>query len=288
MASKRSGLVSARSILPVLAVALALAPLTGCRRLLSRLPIAGKFVGERTAPEKGPIQFRLKADQATYRIGDRVAAEVALCNLSRKNLKVQFPDALSIEFYLAGPGDTDPVRINPVFSRKEPLGQVGVLDGGTTWGRTFVFTTATQKPGQYRLIGIYHPLPKGVVTDLVPVTSNPIFFTVSNQVACRRDRDGILLKEDAIAIAKRYLGRPTTDAVALLVENDAGFLDWWVTLTIDPRQLRPGEESRQAFFVNPYLATIVRNRKARPYILPAGDRPTTAPTLTPSLPPPRP
>jgi len=272
---------TSRSV-PALAILLALAGMAGgC----SRVPLIGRFFrnGEEV---KGSIEIALKLHQTNVRPGDAVIAYVWIRNVGAKALTLQKVDPASMEFYTSGPAG--PIRVRPVISTKEPLGDVQDLEPGrvtpTPQAKTFVFTTLTQQPGRYSLFAMYHAAPKGSGAGILPAYAKAVSFTVAGQPSCRRDRDGVLLKEDAIRLARQYLRRPAADAEAFLIEDPMGFLTWWITLAADPKTLRPGEANRWAVFVNPYLATVVANRKAPVYIpkpKPAVKEPPARPLPTP-------
>ena len=68
-------------------------------------------------------------------------------------------------------------------------------------------------------------------------------------------------KEDAINIAKQRAGSNVKATEAKLIENEAGFLDWWINLTIASG--KQGKEVKKAFLVNPYLGDI--RKEAKPF-----------------------
>jgi len=256
-----SGLPLRRAIAWVFPLVVALSA-AGC----SRLPVVGRAF-ERGGDIQSPVEVTLQLQRLNLRPGDPAVAFISIRNITRKKITVQMPDASSLEFYVAGGNlGTEPVEVRPVFSPKEPLGRPQELESHQVVSRTFVFTTLTKEPGEYRFQTIYHPTPKGMASGMVPAVSKPVMFRVAGQRAFHRDRDGVLLKEDAIAIAKRAVGLPTKGATAFLLEDKAGFLNWWVTVEIDPAYLKPGQEKYRAFFINPYLATIIKSRRARPYV----------------------
>jgi len=251
----------------------------------SRMPLIGRFFKSADV-SKSPIEITLKLHQTKVRPSDAVIAYVWIRNVGSESLTVQMVDAASMEFYTSGP--TGALRVRPVISTKEPLGELTDLEPGrvlpTPQAKTFVFTTLTQKPGTYKILAIYHAVPTGAAAAILPAYAKAVAFTVAGQPSCRRDRDGVLLKEDAIQLAKRYLRRPATEAEAFLIEDPMGFLTWWITLAGDPKTLRPNEENRWAVFVNPYLATVVANRKAPIYVRkakPASKQPSARPMMPP-------
>jgi hypothetical protein len=232
----------------------------------SRVPVIGKYFKGNTIA-KSPIGIDLRLAQTSVRPGDAVLAYLFIRNVGSANLRVQMLDASSIDFYAAGPKSVGTIRVYPVVSSKESLGQLEEIKPGQylpkiqaqAFARAFVFTTLTKEPGDYRLQAIYHPTPKGAPSDLAPVIAKAVAFQVAGPRSFNRDREGILLKDDAIEIAKRHVGQPVTAAEALLVEDEQmGFLLWKVVLTVDPKDLKPGERNPRSIFVNPYRAVVIQ------------------------------
>ena len=267
--NRRTAFVLAAATLSALLVATA----TGC----SRVPVVGKWVDRwKDRPTTEPIQLQIAFPQATAdgvafqdrrtaRPGEPVYVDAVIRNVSRKALAVQFPNVSTVEFYVKEQGRDEAIRIKPVFSSGEPDEPPPILAPGAMRHRRFVFTLLTREVGQHLLQAWYYPAPKDVPSDLSPAIAKPIALQVEGQRFCERDRDGILVKEHAIALARRRLGRPVTDAAARLIPDEAGFLLWWVTLTIDPKDLKPGDEPHRAYFVCPYQA-VIKDRPARPFV----------------------
>jgi len=253
-----------RSIHSAAAVALLCAALGGTA--CSRLPFVGRSAQEGAAAPESPIAVSLAASQETFRPGDAVIVTITVRNASDRAIQPQWIDVASVEFLLAGPG-RGPARVQPLSSPNETLGvTTQSLAPQGNWSRHFIFTTITKDPGQHRLQAIYHAVPQGVVTELTPAISKALAFQVAGAPSFQRDRDGIIVKEQAVAVARQQVGRPVTDVTALLVRDAAGFLDWWVTLTIDPRDLKPGEAPRVAYFVGPYFGNVIQGRRPQPYV----------------------
>jgi len=224
--------------------------------------------GKKEDLSSAPIKIDVRLAQPNVRPGHAMIVSISIRNVGSEILSVQMLDASSIEFYVEGPESDNTIRVRPVVSSQEPLGQVEDLESGKTLPqgqpRRFVFTTLTKAEGNYRLQAMYYPTPKGAASGLPPVIAKATAFQVAGQRSCNRDRDGVLLKDDAIEIAKRHLGRPVTAAEGLLGEDEMGFLVWRTILTVDPKDLKPGETSQYAVFVSPYLATVVPARAVQP------------------------
>lgn len=88
------------------------------------------------------------------------------------------------------------------------------------------------------------------------ISAPPIEFSVAGERAFQRDSEGVLLKADAIEMCPAELSRPIARAEALLVENEAGLLDWRVFAELAPEALKGDEQERLAWRVNPYLVAI--------------------------------
>jgi hypothetical protein len=252
----------------------------GCRNI----PLVGKLVGGQVAPEemRPAVSVKVRIDHTTLRPGDPLVAHILIQNATSAALTVQKPDISSMDFYIANAGEMNARTVQPVFSPKEPVGEPqDVQPHEYLKPRSFVLPTLTREPVAYRLQEVYHPTPRGMTPGLIPAYASPVTFRVAGERSVRRDRDGVLLKEDAIAIAKRRLGRPAAEVHAFLVVNSHGVYDWWITMKIDPSDLKENEQAYQAFYVNPYTALV--RAKAPPYI--PKEKPKEVPKRTP--PPPR-
>ncbi|MBM3334772.1 hypothetical protein FJY63_08935, partial [Candidatus Sumerlaeota bacterium] len=224
---------------PLLALAFSLLLLGGCAKLSALTKQRGDLAA------KNPIEATLRLAQAQVRPGEAVIAYVWIKNIGSKSLSVQVVDASSVEFYANRSGEITHVR--PVVSRKELLGTTVELPPGgilpASQARTFVLVTLSDRAGACALQAVYRPATKVGASALAPVYAKPVTFHVSGAPVCRRDRDGILVKADAIEIARRQVGRPVAAADASLHEDEMGLLCWTITLTIDPNDLKPGEPS---------------------------------------------
>lgn len=221
---------------------------------------------EEAAKPAPPVAAELRLPYNQMQPGDALLAELLIRNRSGAPQQIQAPNLESVDFFAVGPGAIGPVKLRPVFSKKERMDAFLTLAPDRVTSRTFVFTQATKNAGDYRLQAIYHPAPRGMPSDLLPAATKPAQYLVTGAPSFRRDPDGLILKDDAIAAAKAYLTRPVSGAEAYLVENRFGFLDWWVTLTVDPNALLPNEPPRRGFYVSPYQGFVFRGREAQPFV----------------------
>jgi len=238
---------------------------TGFFLILLLILLAGCRLNHNTSYEE-EVDLYLVCDQNAYRPNEPVLATLRVKNLTDKNLEIYHLDARSVSFYKINERTGEPLEVMPVFSEKEPMLTSTEIGPYGEQERMFVFTTITEDTGKYALQAFYEISPD--VGDLrrANVISEPRYFTVSGAPDYERDGSGILLEKDAIEIATKRLGRPVRESKAKLVINEAGFYDWWVTLTIDPDKDPEGKPLKKAYFINPYLARI--RKEANPFETP--------------------
>jgi hypothetical protein len=165
-------------------------------------------------------------------------------------------------FYLHNKTAGEPLEVMPVFSEKEPLLEMGELEPYGKMERKFLFCTITGLQGDYSLQASYQLSSLKGKTRRPNIISKAQDFRVQGETIYQRDKKGILLKENAIEIAKERLGKPVNDAWAKLVINEAGFYDWWINLVLEEKD-QGGNPLNKAYFVNPYLATV--RKEALPF-----------------------
>jgi len=85
-----------------------------------------------------------------------------------------------------------------------------------------------------------------------PPLSAIVTLKVDGPTLFKRDRNGLLLKEEALRVAKEKYGKPVNSAEAVLRETETELLDWWVTLEKAPSDVGQGENRLVAYCVSPY------------------------------------
>jgi len=208
-----------------------------------------------------PFDLIITFEKSEFRPGECVICTTYIYNKSDEEQTIQKIDAQSFSFWVAPMDTNDVVRTEPVYSKKETFGQTAQLPTKSGTQRKFLFTLLTEKEGNYKFQAIYQPEPTFIKNPKPELISKPVFFTVKGEKIFNRDADGILKKEDAINIAKQRAGLNVKETEAKLVENEAGFLDWWINLTMDSG--KSGKEVKKAFLVNPYLCDI--RKEAKPF-----------------------
>lgn len=184
-------------------------------------------------------------------MGDPLVVEAVLISQYKKPLVLPSLSASSLEFWLTdGAGRT--YKRDPVVSPLENLRDSMPLGPGERWRRRFVLTQGTETSGTLRVQLMYGTAlsAEGLLPDGV-VTSDPLGVTVRGTRTLHRDSAGVLLRADAVDLARAWAGIPDARVSATLVRNEAGFLDWWVRLGA------PGQSGySKACLINPYMGTF--------------------------------
>lgn len=255
-----------RSIILPLGLVLVLILQLGCARPGNADGVKRTFVYD-------ALGLEISLDKSTYRPGEPILAVVRLTNLEEAGLTLQKLNAHSLVFY-AGSDDTENRSIvEPVFSpRENPSGAI-TLEPGAPFERTFLFTRLTEFEGPFVMTARYgSPVNResAVAPDrealraVVRVVAVPITFSVNGDRAFRRDSAGLLMKDDAIELCRSEAGGTPGELDAVLVRNEAGFLDWWVFDENTDASKREVGSGGRAWIVNPYLGVIRSEAKPPP------------------------
>ena len=255
--------VSKLLILPILAVSL-----FGCAQIRKSISTP--------TPEKPTFAVHLSLDHSpgapasaaktsatipVFRPGEGVICTVEITNLLDKPVDLLVPYSerqkidSNINFFRKFKDGINVVRCVPVYSSKDKRHETITLAPHTSLKRPFIFTNITILPGLQLLQVEYTPSSFEPNSTDTPVFSPFVEYKIAGERLWKRDPDGILLKEDAIRVAQKEYGKPVKSAEAHLIENEAGFLDWWVTLEKMPADVTGGI-SKLAYFINPYGAFV--------------------------------
>jgi len=202
------------------------------------------------------IVLSLHPDSDVYRVSEPVIVTLRIQSISNDKITVYKPDVRSVDFYLVNEATGEALEVMPVFSEKESMMSPEDLDPRGNMERQFVFTLITGQEGSFSLQAFYESSPNGGPDDRPTIISPRKPFRVSGAALYQRDIKGILSKDDAIRIARERLGKSVSAEDAVLVINEAGFYDWWVTLTLEEKAGPDSAPVKKAFFINPYLARV--------------------------------
>jgi len=224
----------------------------------------GRFRRARTPPSDTPLLLLdAKLDKEIYQPGEAVVCSVELTNASKKPIEVSLLCTDTLEFWF-GPAGTD-LRFKrvPVRSAREKACEMVKLAPGEKTRRDFLLVDVTQEEGVAAIHVFCRPTcdnPPASPYFIAPA----VLYKVDGPVALRRDRNGVLLKDQAISLAKEWLDRPVSQVDAVLVRNEAGFLDWWVTLDVDQKQDPEPALPRRAVLINAHTGALRGEAKSRP------------------------
>lgn len=207
------------------------------------------------------LAVELSCEPAVARPGEAMIVEARLRNLTGRELAVRELNADSISFWIWSEEAPTQLRRWPVFSEREDLKLMAGLPAASALPRRFLFTGLTANQGNHYLLAIYQTPVQGE-RESPMVVSKPMPFRVEGSRAFARAEDGLITREEAFRVARERLGRPTAREDATLIRNEAGFYDWWVTLSVAPEALGADERPAKGFFVNPYMGVV--RKEAQP------------------------
>jgi hypothetical protein len=159
--------------------------------------------------------------------------------------------------FVFSPAEIPQVKeVTPVHSQKEDMIDFVTIEPMDYYERPFVFTTISETSGTFTLQGIYHGIYKeGEEIEAVPMQtiSKKVAYDITGDRVFLRDRDGIILKSEAMRLVIQKQGLDSARIRANLIYDEMGFLNWWVTYSkIDKTQ----KEVEKAYLVNPYLGHV--------------------------------
>ncbi|NQU44191.1 hypothetical protein HQ520_12955 [bacterium] len=215
----------------------------------------------RTREMRSPLELGLSLNQEVYRPGEMVRCTVELVNVSDRDQAVfvpflAAPSAVSnLRFQFGEKNGGAVVKRDPVFPKRGIKAEKTVLGPGEKVSRRFGFVHLTQRPGDFLLQAYFSPLLLEPTTVPGPVISPVAIFRVEGETLWERDRDGVLVEEEAVRLAREAFRHPASSGQATLVENELGLLEWWVTLQPESED-SAGTVSPVKFRVDPYGAFV--------------------------------
>ena len=217
--------------------------------LLLLVSCAGKQ-GSVEKPEE-PLRLFLRVEQSQMRPGEALIAEAMLANISEESIEVTVLNDTSLTFWFWQEGVERGVEIEPAASEKEDQRVMIELAPDELHTRKFVFPQAGMTTGTFTLQASYERNPHGLPGSNIFASARPQIVTISGDQLYERDRDGLILKKEAIRIARRHFRAPGAAAEARMVINEGGFKDWLVIVGAD----QPVERQK-ALLVNPYVGGV--------------------------------
>jgi hypothetical protein len=215
--------------------------LTGCQTL----------GGSAEKDDLSPLRLYMRANKTVVKTGEPVLVEVFLTNVNSEMVPVNELNIKSLTFYATRPTLNTPVKVDPVFSKLEPMISMREIEVDELVRREFVFTKLSNQPGEVTLVASYESDPSNAFNELYFASAREIILQVSQDEAFKRDLNGVLLEEEAVRIAREYFSQPQeAEATSRLLENEVGFLDWMVVFNNSDKDQAVG------CLINPYLGTV--------------------------------
>ncbi|HBF34560.1 TPA: hypothetical protein DDW35_08345 [Candidatus Sumerlaeota bacterium] len=231
------------------------------------------------AEKKPQLEMKVAGVKPVYRPGELVVCSIQLTNITSKKITAVGPMVVSptkgnkvggpestLRFQFLNKATGLDVRRLPVTPAKgDTDGAVMALAGKeSSTPKNFYFTTLTLDPGDYALQVAYKPriLEGKDTSEQDQIISAPINFKVAGEPMWKRDRDGVLLQEEAIALAQADYAKPVEKVETQLRENEMGLLEWLVTLEKTPADTIGGQSPVKVYLINAYSGRIFRDQKA--------------------------
>jgi hypothetical protein len=215
-------------------------------------------------PETPALVLDAWLDKEVYQPGEAVVCSVELSNASKKPTEASSLSTETLEFWF-GPAGTD-LRFKrvPVRSSKEQASEALTLAAADTTQRAFVLTDVTPEAGVHAIHVFYRAAGEKTPDIGYSIIAPAVVYKVDGPTLLRRDRDGLIVKDQAIALAKEWAGAPVGEADAVLIRNEAGLFDWWVTLELAAKADPKVEAGRRAVLINAYTGAVRAEAKPRP------------------------
>lgn len=214
------------------------------------------------------LKLTLTLSKAQYDWGgEPVIARLTLANTTPALMTVPMLDQASVAFTVAPQSKENPAELHfvePVSSPKLQTGAPLTLGPAGTpqsvYTRDFVFTTLSFNRGGYVLAAVYTQPNESPVRPAKKSYAKATAFTIAGEhPAAHRYKNGLISREDAIALASAAGGGKPQNADTLLIIDEAGFNKWWVNLTLAGGQ----GATVKSYFIDPYFAKVWK--EARPF-----------------------
>ncbi len=246
----------------VMAVLASMAAFASCSRLEE---------GMLTAPTLMPL---VTLDKEVYRPGEMAVCELELVNYLEEIVFVpepystRFSRESNLNFRTIRKDDLKTLRRTPIAIKKQRFPLMVQIDGMGTYKKKFAFVNLTEEAGSYQFLAEYFTASVDSQSERKTLSAR-LEFKVEGERLWRRNRQGHIVKDDAIRIAREKYGRPVKSADAFLKETVSDLLDWWVTLERAPEDVGPGESDRVAYYISPYGGFV--RREVAPFTRDARD-----------------
>lgn len=261
-----------RACLPLSALGLPLV-LGGCSYFSAKAKEDVKIIESSSAE----LILHLDIDKSVYRPGEALVAQVSVTNTTNQAMKVRILTAITgppqsvpgaVSFWFGPEDNSRRIQRYPVVSKLEINSRTGDdsqpmdLAAGQTISRPFLLTQMTREQGRFFAQAHMAPFDQSdsMGKRIGKIYSNQSSYVVYGDPLFDRDNQGLVFEEEAINVAAAATPGDILLADAMLVEDDMGFLKWWVNVDyLEPA----GTTKKTAYLVDPYQGRILS--KARPF-----------------------
>jgi len=220
------------------------------------------------------LKLSLTGPRHDLRPGEALVVTAKLSNPGKEPLGVSQLNAESVTFLVWNEDSPAPLARRAVASSKEGMDAQTELMPQTFQERPFVLLKGTEEAGTWFAQARYAS--SGADDSSFTIFSPPLEYRVVGERALERDATGLLTRDEAVRLASARLAQPVSADFARLVRNEAGLLDWWVTLETTTEPEANSAPAAHGFFINPYLGLVRSAAKPDP------KRRDPAPPVTPA------
>lgn len=202
-----------------------------------------------------PVSVTISLAREEYRVGEPLFVTVRIENRGDERVVLPRFDHDAVQFITGRKGVAQRTYREPVYSQ-EVIPQPREIGPLQSVSRDFLFTQATCEAGDCAMIAVLKAS-KALVGSTVlteAIYAEPVRYRVIEEVALRRGIDGLVLRDQALELARKYAPGPVVGERAVLVPmGESGLVTWVVMLTVKQPD---GKEQNYAVQVDPYLGKL--------------------------------
>jgi len=201
------------------------------------------------------LEVSLSLDEANYRIGDAMIAELTVKNVGEDMVSVPMASSHTTQFWKAATGTTDALHVEFLdFAQEGP--EFTTIDPGDEHTRMLVLPRATVEGGDYTFFAVYKSELAEEMEGYEKHPSNRVEVSISPPTRIHRDSEGRLVRDEAIKAAAMFFSQPADRIeTQLLFDTNYGMYVWLCTANLPT----PDEKGRSKLscFVNAYLGQVM-------------------------------
>lgn len=241
--------------------------------VLAVLSVSSSHGCAATRQGQPPLSITISLSRDEFRIGEPLIATIRIENRGDERVVLPRFDHDAVQFITGRKGVAQRIYREPVHSG-EVIPQPREIAPHQAVSRDFLFTQATCEAGECAIIAKLKANKAFVGSTVLTeaIYAEPVQYRVVEDIALRRGIDGLVLKEQALELARTWAPGPVIGERAVLVPlGESGLVTWIVMLTV--RQ-PDGKELNYVVQVNPYtgkLRPLERNDATDSPLVPNGE-----------------